>query len=76
MLTKKHLHTLNSGLEARTHLVNHTSRLCNRQKRQTIYPETIATIYSMILGKCPWRTILFYVFIFNSLHVSITSCSL
>jgi len=48
------------------------------------YPETVSKFdilltvhHVMILGKWPtWRTIHFYVFIynFNSLHVSSTSC--
>jgi len=36
------------------------------------------TVTFLILGKCPtWRTVPFYVFIyiFNSVHVSRTSCS-
>jgi hypothetical protein len=48
------------------------------------FPETFVIVYQttrmklLILGKWPtWRTILFYVFIyiFNSVHISSTSCS-
>ena len=41
-----------------------------------VYSPHGSTFWTMILGKWPtWSTILFYVFIFNSLHVSSTTCS-
>jgi hypothetical protein len=43
---------------------------------QTLFFILLTVHHVMILGKWPtWRTILFYVFILNSLHVSSTSCS-
>jgi hypothetical protein len=58
-------------------LYHFTDRQTDRQS-QLFFLHFVDLHHVMILGKWPtWRTILYYVFIFvfNSLHVSSTSCS-